>query len=615
MLSKFVSLLPQWVKHDHCGVDLETEDFADLVVASTICAVLILSIAVWQASILLATPFLAFGSAVVMLYGKRDQETHQEALGDTRPLSLLRLRHALGIWALSTGLCTSLFLLFPRTGLIGYGFVIVITAVCLLAVVAHARDTIVVKLVGIVPLLVLGLMGLLERPVHFELAISALVALGLLILVTRKVRQREEERVARERKLRMTLQQLERAREAAEKLHLVAIEASAAKTRFIATASHDLRQPLTALFLYAETLQRLTTDPLVLSVTKQIEQCTRNLERLFASLLDMSKLDAGVVQVSIKIFSMQDLGLRLVQDYQDQANGKGLQLEAEGLDDWIESDPVLFERVLRNLLENALRYTESGRVTLSWSRNGSDVTVEVTDTGPGIPISDQEKIFDEYFQINNSSRARGQGLGIGLSIVRKLSLLLGLKVELQSDEGKGSCFRLICRPADRPILSSQTKDKVRDYDVSGLKGKSLLIVDDDPEVLNSAATVFRISGCAVVTAQTRAEAIAAFSESRPDAIIIDFRLKENENGIEVLESLRTRWPGLRALVITGDTGPQPLRHILSSGYRLMHKPLRAEELVSQVRALLGLIPTPGQKLQQELAVYNAQSPLNSQPLI
>ncbi len=408
---------------------------------------------------------------------------------------------------------------------------------------------------------------------------------------------------------------LETARLQADQLRETAEEANRAKMRFLASASHDLRQPLTALSLYSETLNQVARGVATKEVAAHIDKSVRNLEKLFNSLLDLSKLDAGVVQVNKRIISVQDLLNRLVEEYSEQAHSRDLKLFTQGGDDWIETDVILFERMVRNLLENALRYTKHGEIQIAWRKIGEQqISVEVIDTGPGIPASERDRIFDEYYQISNPGRDRTKGLGIGLSIVRKLAELLNFEIVLESIVGRGSTFRLIGQTAQKPMIQKSKEISSQHFTDGALRSKRVLLIDDDEEILLAAALMLRLEGCEVETATDRTGAFAAFGGRKPDVVVADYRLAEGDTGLNVLEAFKLKFPEIRGLVLTGDTGPDPLREVLSSGYRILHKPVRALELVAQIRALLGLTSADTDDVNAELFEYPQGKTTLVQPL-
>jgi signal transduction histidine kinase len=373
----------------------------------------------------------------------------------------------------------------------------------------------------------------------------------------------------------------------ATKLRQIAEQANQAKSRFLASASHDLRQPLTALSLFSATLNHTAKDPQIVVLAKHIDNTVNTLENLFNSLLDLSKLDAGVVTACPTRVNIRAMLERLKIEYYEQATTKGLQLICESEPAWIHTDPVLFERILRNLLENALRYTSTGNVLLRCQIHLEKAMIEVSDTGPGIVASERERVFDEYYQINNPGRDRSQGLGIGLSIVRKLCDLLALDLVLESVVGKGSTFRLLSptceKPQHKPIESA-----VQSSFIKPLSGLSILVIDDDQEIRCAVQMVLELNGCLVLSAKNISEALQLCGFTPPDIVIADYRLAEGENGLEALHLLKTRFGQIKGLVLTGDTGPERLREVAESGYPILHKPINGPTLLARIKTISSL---------------------------
>jgi signal transduction histidine kinase/CheY-like chemotaxis protein len=383
------------------------------------------------------------------------------------------------------------------------------------------------------------------------------------------------------------IHQLETERLRSDELRLKAEEASRAKTRFMAAASHDLRQPLAALSLYAESLNHVARGTSTKEIAVQIDLSVGHLEKMFNALLDLSKLDAGVVQADIQRLPLQEIMPRIDREFRDHAHRKGLQFECHGPDIWLDTDPILFERIIRNLTENALRYTKTGSVNIQWREHQGQVIIEIRDTGVGIAPSERDRIFDEYYQIERTSRDRSAGLGIGLAIVRRLAQLLGFDVVLESAMGAGSCFRFIGKCAARPLIEAVEQTSEAHQSRQDLKGLRLLVIDDDPQIRQAAQLFFEIEQAHVQVAANHMQAMQAFAGEGADLVIADYRLGDGESGLDVLNALRMRQPSLPAMIITGDTGPEPLNLVLASGYRIVHKPISGAALVAHVRALLG----------------------------
>ncbi len=381
--------------------------------------------------------------------------------------------------------------------------------------------------------------------------------------------------------------QLETERERSDQLRELAEAASKAKTRFMAAASHDLRQPLTALSLYAESLNQVARGAATKELASHIDTSVGHLEKLFNALLDLSKLDAGVVLADSQRFALQEFIPRIDREFRDHAARKGLSFECHGPDIWIDSDIILFERIIRNLLENAIRYTKKGYVHIQWREVRGQFILDITDSGVGIAQSERVRIFDEYYQIEKPGRDRSAGLGIGLAIVRRLADLLQFDIVVESVPGVGSTFRIIGKLGSRPILEPSEPPSAQRHSDLSLKGLRLLVVDDDPQIRHAAKFVFELEQVKVQLAANHSEAMQAFEGEGPELVIADFRLGDGESGLDVLNALRKRQPSLPAMIITGDTGPEPLALVLASGYRIVHKPMSGPQLLGHARALLG----------------------------
>jgi signal transduction histidine kinase len=377
----------------------------------------------------------------------------------------------------------------------------------------------------------------------------------------------------------------------AEKARQTAEAANQAKSRFLAAASHDLRQPLHALGLFAGALNEKISHPEARHIVNNINASVEALEALFNELLDISKLDAGIIEPNMCHFSMQGTLQRLQTDYQPRAEQKGLRLRIRQSEAMVRSDPMLLERILRNLVSNAVQYTQTGSVLVACRRRGTHLRVEVRDSGMGIPAEQREKIFEEFYQIGNPERDRNKGLGLGLAIVKRLERLLGCKVDLKSAPGRGSIFgleiplgeRLAAQPA-LPATGERTGQTFGDATV--------LVVDDELAVRESVQILLELWGCEVLTAGSTEEAIELLKDAPPPNLIIaDYRLRSNATGIEAIQSIQAKFrANIPGVLITGDTGPERLREAKASGFQLVHKPVAPAKL----RAILNLVLRRGQ---------------------
>ncbi|WP_434619026.1 hybrid sensor histidine kinase/response regulator [Azospirillum sp. B2RO_4] len=375
-----------------------------------------------------------------------------------------------------------------------------------------------------------------------------------------------------------------RARDEAEAARVEAVQArddaqraDRAKTKFLAAASHDLRQPLQSLFFFAhalsDKLQNHPTSPLLASMTDSLN----GLRVMLDSLLDVSRLDAGVVKPSVTDFALGPLLDRLAEEYGIRAAESGLMLRHVPTSAWTRSDPALLERILRNLIENAIRYTERGDILVGCLRRGGSLRLAVIDQGIGIPGDRTEDIFQEFTQLANPERDRRKGLGLGLAIVRRLAGLLEHGVAVRSTPGRGSGFFLdlpaaVPRPVPKPVrIPAELPD------AKGL----IVVVDDDTIILLSMRAMLEEWGYEVVAAVSADEAIASLLNlgRQPAMIVADYRLREGRTGVEAIRDIYgvcgVRVP---AVVLTGDTDPARIAEVQRSGHRLIHKPVSAPML-------------------------------------
>jgi signal transduction histidine kinase/CheY-like chemotaxis protein len=361
--------------------------------------------------------------------------------------------------------------------------------------------------------------------------------------------------------------------------------ANLAKSRFLAAASHDLRQPLHALNLFVTQLRRETDQAEQARLVERIDASVAAMNELFSSLLDISKLDAGVVTPSVSDFPVDDLLKRIEMTFAAAAREKGLRLRVISNRAFIRSDFILLERILLNLVSNAIRYTVGGGVMVGCRRRGDTLRIEVWDSGIGIPEDQRSSIFREFYQLPAAERDRSGGLGLGLAIVDRLCRLLGHPIELISQLGRGSRFVVVVATAPRRRLTEQPLETVTDQTM----GKLVLVIDDDALVLDSMRGALKSWGCNVVTASSGAAALACLAELErtPDLIISDYRLADGDNGIRAIERLRKALSApVPAFLISGDTAPERLREARASGYYLLHKPVLPITLRATISQLL-----------------------------
>jgi signal transduction histidine kinase/CheY-like chemotaxis protein len=365
--------------------------------------------------------------------------------------------------------------------------------------------------------------------------------------------------------------------------------ANLARSRFLAAASHDLRQPLHTLSLYSAALKLHAPDGAIGEIASHINKALASLTALVDSLLDISKLDAGAVQPEPRNVSLKPLIERIEADYRPLANGKGLEFHVTAADILMQTDPVLLERLVRNLVDNAFKYTAAGNVTLDTEVDGTKVRIIVRDTGPGIPAAERERIFEEFYQIGNPERDRVQGLGLGLAIVQRLADLLVLEVTLESEPGRGSTFTVTVPPATERRAVPRVSDAPVAAKPRALDGARVLVIDDEPDVRAGMRTLLEQLGCRVSVCSGYADAERLIDQDGLEnvhVIVSDFRLRQHESGIDTVRRLRARLGEVPALLVSGDTAPERLREAQSSGLPLLHKPVSADRLMEAILAAL-----------------------------
>ncbi len=370
--------------------------------------------------------------------------------------------------------------------------------------------------------------------------------------------------------------------------------ANTAKSRFFASASHDLRQPLHALGLFGEALKQRVKTSELRTLASQISSSISSLETLLNALLDVSRLDAGIIEVRKRHFPASQLFEHVQQQFEGPAAAKGLKLKVHPTNWILYSDPVLLERILINLVSNALRYTSSGRIVVAGRKRGNSLLIQVWDTGIGIPQNALDTIFEEFVQLNNPERDREKGLGLGLAIVARTVNLLGLRISVRSRVGHGSVFGLEVplgsthqiSPAEAPIMPL----------AASLQERLAVVVDDEVPILRAMESLFKTWDVGLVTGRSAEDALDQLNQlgSAPDFLITDYSLAEDKDGIDVARQFREAFGAeLPVLVLTGDTAPDTMQRISDAGYKVMHKPVRPARLRAALAHLLDKDPSHG----------------------
>lgn len=380
--------------------------------------------------------------------------------------------------------------------------------------------------------------------------------------------------------------------------------ASQAKTRLLAAASHDLRQPLHALTLFSDGLANGETDPARLQRIGHIRECVESLDRLFTELLNLSQLDAGVLQPHWADFALDTLFDEISRNFRAVAEQQNLRLVVRKTDAWVRCDYVMLSRILNNLVSNSLRHTTEGGVLVGARRRGKGIRIDVWDTGVGIAAHHQVRVFEEFYQVEPHGSTAGRnvrGMGLGLATVQRLAALLNTRVDLSSRLHKGTCVRVVVRgtepviglaPPPLPAPGAPFDDE------TGLRDVRVLVIDDERTILEGLQVVLSNWGAVVMAAQTRSEALALADAwiHPPDVVVSDLLLQGGDNGLDVLAALERHpngiGPGTARLLVTGETKPDRLREVASAGVSVLYKPVSPRVLRQAIQAQLAAVREP-----------------------
>lgn len=366
--------------------------------------------------------------------------------------------------------------------------------------------------------------------------------------------------------------------------------ANLAKSRFLAAASHDLRQPLHALGLFVAQLRSRLDAPDRDRIVERIDVAIAAMNELFSALLDISKLDAGVLGPDVTDLPINHLLKRIETTFAAPAREKGLRLRVVPSSIWVRSDSILLERILLNLVSNAVRYTARGGIVVGCRRHAGNIRIDVWDSGIGIPADQQRNIFGEFYRLAGAERDGSRGLGLGLAIVDRLGRLLGHPIEINSRSGRGSRFSVLvplAAPRHEPAAASRMLQDIAAYD--RLKDRLIMVIDDDELVRDGMGRLLQGWACQVVTAASDEAVLGRLAGDgrRPDLIISDYQLADGRTGLEAIEQLRSAFGNpIPALLISGDTSPERLREVSASGHCLLHKPVAPATLRATLNHVL-----------------------------
>lgn len=385
--------------------------------------------------------------------------------------------------------------------------------------------------------------------------------------------------------------QLEKDKLIVERLLNVARKANEEKNRFMAAASHDLRQPLHAMTLFLGSLRHTVTDSRTHELLDKIDETSTLLHEQFNSLLDLSKFDAGVVTADESRFRL-DLMLKNIADAAaHDAKSKNVTVHLYSIPVVIKSDMLLMERMLRNLINNAVQYTDKGSVSIQMRPQRNGLVISVIDTGAGISLEDQDKIFRDYYQVSNKARSKSKGSGLGLAIVKRIAALLAIKITLKSQLGSGSTFNVhlpasALIDAPDPLEMNEKKNDSIQMDFAGLR---ILIVDDDVSILDAMTVLLRTWGCTAISASSpeQVERLLTY-ESEFDLVLMDDMLHDDVMGLDIAIRLLEKIPKQRIIMATANAASARLAEIKSAGFEMLVKPVDYEVLRRAiVKAVVG----------------------------
>lgn len=424
----------------------------------------------------------------------------------------------------------------------------------------------------IVPLLVPPAMVLLSFPDRAFNILGGLLLLYLVIVLFfgRNYNRMILRSITLDLENSQLLQEVTQAKDRAE-------SASREKSNFLAAMSHDLRQPLYAMGLYLEAIDRNQQSPRDYDLLEHVDHAFDSLDAMFKALIEISQLDAGAIRPKLAHLAVEPMFRQLVEEVRGIARNKGVEITYKPSDAVVYSDGILLVRMLRNLLSNAIKYTDEGAVTIEATALASSVVISVTDSGQGIPDDRMTDIFSEYVQLGNHERDRSKGLGLGLAVVKRSAELLKHEISVQSTLGQGSKFSLSVARGEANEIEAGELD-ITPLSVAGLH---ILLVDDDEPIRRGMEILLSDHDCVVTTAASASDALQALQTNPrpPDVLVCDYRLRDDQTGFQAVEQIRAEIDAeLPAVIVTGDTDAGVRRAAEERDLYLLHKPVKLAQL-------------------------------------
>ncbi len=363
--------------------------------------------------------------------------------------------------------------------------------------------------------------------------------------------------------------------------------ANKAKSVFLASASHDLRQPLNAMQMYIAALQSKVKDKEILRIIEDINSVSISTARLLNALLDVSELEVGAIKPRFEIFSVNNILISIFQSFLPLAKDKELDFRVVPSSFYVRSDPALLERILGNFMSNAIRYTDKGSVLIGCRKRGDKVVIEVWDTGCGISDDQMSLIYEDFYQIENKERDRGKGLGLGLALAKRLAESLEHTIDSKSTLGNGSCFSVAVDIAENKIDDNQAESFMN---IMNLSGANILLVEDDMDVLKATKQLLESWGCKVKTARNKDEVMNLIKENpydNPDIILADNRLPGDASGIDITYLIQEKLQAsIPCVIMTGDVERNHVQSIIDQGFPVLLKPIQPAKFRAMLSHLI-----------------------------
>ncbi len=543
---------------------------------------------------------VAWGGAFALLWMLRVLLALRYAHGEPQTVAGLRQRQQ--IWITGTLLSAAMW------GWAGWAFypfgsalqqivlILVVYTFCVACIpILAPQFRLYLAFVGLIYVPTMARVAMQEGALGVQTAIVMLVAMAMTIVVGRTYRTTFDALSRLQLRTEALMEQLRAEKAVSDAARQQAEIANRAKTQFFTAASHDLRQPLHAMGLFAEALRQRVHEPEVAQLVNSINESVDALEGLFSELLDINRIDSGRVEVHEEHFALGEILRKLRLHFEPSAFEKGLALRLRGARNVVFADPLLVERIARNLVSNAIRYTNDGSVLVSCRKRGSRVLLQVWDTGLGIREEERARIFEEFYQVPNTpevSPDQRKGLGLGLAIVKRLSDLMGAPLAVRSEPGRGTVFTLELPLGKAPRTPSAALPGKGPVGLT-LDGRLMVIVEDEPAVRVGLEVLLQGWGAKVVSFESVAAseqwAAQADAGMKPDLLIVDYRLESGSTGVDAIKVLRSRFgPTVPAIVVTGSTMTGHDHEAQSNDFHLLIKPVVPNKLRAMIAFKLGV---------------------------